>query len=325
MTEYSPVGAECLAEVVSRSYSNLSNRIRTVEQSIDLGLSRTTLRIHYPALRDGKATVAELINLLCLHLTNYALPAKQINDLHEKYGSVSPDEYDRLRDAASKEAKETFKKAKILNNTNGEGGELLLYLLTEWILGAPQILAKMSLKTNPNMPVHGTDGIHLKYDEKTDKVIFYWGESKLYATLSGGISDAAESIKTSIEASPMDHELTLVKRHIDLSGLTNKGKEALLQCLDPMTEEYNKRIDTITCLVAFNFKYYQTLEADRPEEADDLICKEIEEAISKAAATISGHFFGKNIQNERIELFLVPMPSVSDFRDKFQSEVGIKS
>lgn len=35
--------------------------------------------------------------------------------------------------------------------------ELLLFLLTEWILGAPQVIAKLALKTNPQMPVHGAD------------------------------------------------------------------------------------------------------------------------------------------------------------------------
>src|SRR3546814_10487872 len=55
-----------------------------------------------------------------------------------------------------------FKRVRKASNRSGEAGELLLYLLTEWILGAPQIIAKMGLKTNPQMPVHGSDGVHVR-------------------------------------------------------------------------------------------------------------------------------------------------------------------
>ncbi|WP_223252149.1 Hachiman antiphage defense system protein HamA [Paracoccus mutanolyticus] len=41
--------------------------------------------------------------------------------------------------------------------SSGEGGELLLYLLTERFLGLPQILCKMSLKTSAHY--HGADGV----------------------------------------------------------------------------------------------------------------------------------------------------------------------
>jgi len=47
---------------------------------------------------------------------------------------------------------------------SGELGELLLYMLIEWVLKAPIVASKMYLKTSQQMPVHGVDGIHLGYE-----------------------------------------------------------------------------------------------------------------------------------------------------------------
>jgi hypothetical protein len=68
------------------------------------------------------------------------------------------------------------------------------YLLTEWILEAPQLLAKMSLKTNKEMPVHGADGVHVRFCEDAQQLRFYWGESKLYADVGQGITAAVSSV-----------------------------------------------------------------------------------------------------------------------------------
>lgn len=79
------------------------------------------------------------------------------------------------------------------NETNGEGGEVLLYAMLEAVTGAPKLLSKMSLKTNNEMPVFGSDGLHiLKVDDANYQLIF--GESKMYGDLGQAISNAFNSM-----------------------------------------------------------------------------------------------------------------------------------
>ena len=55
----------------------------------------------------------------------------------------------------------------------GEAGEVLLFFLVEAILEAPQIVAKMELKTNHKDEVKGSDGIHARWNEKLGLVDFF--------------------------------------------------------------------------------------------------------------------------------------------------------
>ena len=73
------------------------------------------------------------------------------------------------------EAIDLFIRAQKATDRNGEAGELILYLLTEWLLGAPQLLAKMSLKTNRHMPVYGSDGVHVRFSAETNTLNFLLG------------------------------------------------------------------------------------------------------------------------------------------------------
>lgn len=146
------------------------------------------------------------------------------------------------------EAFDLFKRAHVATNRNGEAGELILYLLTEWLLEAPQIVAKMSLKTNTEMPVHGADGAHVRYCAATGRLYIYWGEAKLYGSLDQAITEAAKSIAESLDDKKIKHEITLVKRHLDLSGLKPDAK-AMLDFLDPYGSGYAEppRCDLLPC------------------------------------------------------------------------------
>ncbi|MEX2746231.1 DUF1837 domain-containing protein [Rhizobium mongolense] len=169
------------------------------------------------------------MELAWLHLTPFALTRKEIDAVRALQSTLPFDDFliktTQLNDAAAK----LFIKAHKATNRNGEAGELLLYLLTEWILGAPQFIAKMTLKTNSQMPVHGADGVHVRYCSETARLFLYWGESKMYGDVSAAITAAATSIAKSLQPEELDHELQLVQRNIDFTGLGSEGKEALLQ------------------------------------------------------------------------------------------------
>lgn len=95
--------------------------------------------------------------------------------------------------ALAKQARSLFRHPKITDDSpdkTGEAGETLLFFLMEAIIGAPQLVAKMELKTNSNDEVKGSDGIHIKWNEKDKIVDFYFGESKLYQKISSAMDSA---------------------------------------------------------------------------------------------------------------------------------------
>jgi len=73
-----------------------------------------------------------------------------------------------------REAKALFTTVQI----SGEGGELLLYALLEIALGVPQILCKMSLKTNPTSTTTAST-VYMRRPSRTE-ASHLLGEAKLY-------------------------------------------------------------------------------------------------------------------------------------------------
>lgn len=216
-------------------------------------------------------------------------------------------------------ARALFIKAKKGSFRSGEAGEIVLYIFTEWVLAAPQIVSKMYLKTNNQMPVHGTDGIHARFDAPSNKLHLYWGESKAHAKLSSALSNALDSINEFIVDQHEKREIEIVSTYMDFDGIEPASKEAFLRYLDPYCEESNERVIVHSCLLVFDF---DTPAASKPEEAESefvtLVSKEVEAFIS----SISSKTAAKGLAAHRFEFFLLPVPSVQDFRDKFQEKIG---
>lgn len=319
-----PTGAleDALASL-KRDLSKLSIRFKSVNHAVMTDCKALKLRLHYPAFRQRRPMIAELVDTVSTYIVNFCLPRQQVTDLYEQYGKVSPEDFTKMFEVLRQEAFDLFKRAHVATNRNGEAGELILYLLTEWLLEAPQIVAKMSLKTNTEMPVHGADGVHVRYCAEAGRLYIYWGEAKLYGSLDQAITEAAKSIAESLDDKKIKHEITLVKRHLDLSGLTPYAKKAMLDFLDPYGSEYANRHDVISCLVAFDFDGFGAVlacEADAEEEFRKLALAKLKEAAPKIAKALKA----KGIEHQEVEMFIMPVPSVATLRDLFQDKIGWK-
>ncbi len=308
--------------LLKRDLSKLAVNLRVADHTVTTECDRLTLRLHYPAFRQGKPMVSELIDAVSMHVVHFCLPRKDVAAVHDLYGSVDVEEFTQRVEALRQEAYDLFKRAHLATNRNGEAGELILYLLTEWLLGAPQIIAKMSLKTNTEMPVHGADGVHARYCPETDRLFVYWGEAKLYQDIGDAIAEAAKSIAESLKDEKLKHEIGLVKRYLDLSGLTEPAKKAMLAMLNPFGPGYANRHDVISCLIAFDFDAFAAaLVADDPEEEfRKLACAKLAEVGPKIASALKG----KGIAHQPVEMFIVPVPSVERLRELFQDKIGWK-
>ena len=95
----------------------------------------------------------------------------------------------------------------------------------------------MYLKTNNDMPVHGTDGIHARYDRTSGDLFLYWGKSKAHQTLAAALSSAMESLVTFIELGKEEKEIEIVHAHADLDDLTPQARKAFLDFLDPILKK----------------------------------------------------------------------------------------
>lgn len=313
---------DMILAALRRDYSKLGPRIRELQHEVVCDCAGVKLRLHFPAFRVGKETVRELVELLWLHLTPFALTRKEIDEVKVLQSTLPFEEFliktTQLNDAAAK----LFIKAHKATNRNGEAGELLLYLLTEWILGAPQFIAKMTLKTNPQMPVHGADGVHVRYCTETARLFLYWGESKMYGDVGAAITAAATSIAKSLEPSELDHEIQLVQRNIDFTGLEADAKKALLRYLDPHEEEYNERKDIITCLVGFDFDGFQKARASGEQVAEETFKILARQKLLEVAPKVSAALKNAGLDSQDVELFFFPFPAVQEFRDLFQARIG---
>jgi hypothetical protein len=198
----------------------------------------------------------------------------------------------------------------------------LLYLLTEWLLDAPQIIAKMSLKTSAQMPVHGSDGIHVRFDASAKRLIFYSGEAKLHGDLKSGIASAIGSIKAGLSAEKAQHEIELVQRHIDFSGLDEPAQTALLRYLDPFDEASNDRVEVVTCLIGFDFGGYVTLASSASDNPDADFRRLATAELQEVGPIFAKSLTDAGLAQRRIELFLLPLPSVTVLRDLFQNQIG---
>jgi hypothetical protein len=303
-------------------YSKLGIRIRELTHSANCDCRGVKLRLHFPAVSQGKATVWELINVLIDYMTPFALHRHQIDELETSIGKLPPQEYRIKCERLYREAVSLFVRAQKDTNRNGEAGELLLYLLTEWILKAPQLLAKLPLKTNRDVPVHGCDGIHIGFLPQKNTLCTYWGESKIYSDVNKAIAEAIKSIQKALTPESIEYELSLITRHIDTVGLSAKEKSLLLSFLNPFEHEnYNRRINATTCLIGFDFDAYAKLNSDSTEE-DFRNLAQIK--LRELAPQLSKSLKAAGVTSQIIELFFFPVPSVQELRDRFQAKIGWK-
>lgn len=323
--EIASLALENALAALRRDYGKLAPRIRELAHTVACECDGVVLRLHFPSFRQNTATMTELVEAITRHMLQFALSRSKIDELEAKHSSMEMDGFLNAYEALRAEAYRIFMQANKNTHRNGEAGELLLYLLTEWVLGAPQILAKMSLKTNRDMPVHGSDGVHARYCSTTNRLLLYWGESKLHAKVSDAITDALESVAEALTPDKMQHEIDLVQRNIDFSGLTPEAKSALLRFLDPFEEDYNARHDVITCLVGFDFDGFEAVTHLKGQDAETAFIELARARLTTLAPQVAEKMKKHGLAGQPLELFFFPVPAVDDFRKIFQDKIGWKS
>ena len=298
-----------LLETAVRNPKRLKNLFASKMLSTSNGF---TIRIHI--LRsDGndRPDVGNLVQTLAASTLEYCIPRRQILDAQKK----------QKRDNSHLELMILHNKAREMFNDlkqSGEGGELLLFLLSETVLGYPQLVSKMSLKTSHKIHYQGLDGIFVSVSSDTKKLRLHFGESKLHKSFAGSIRECIESISPFLkDQGCMDkgnRDLYIVNTYPDLGDETLTT--AFKNFLDPSHEDYQSPEACAVLLAGFNVDNYPVLRANKE------IDKEILDSINLNLTAIDQRISNAGIEQFYMDFFLLPFPCIDDFRAKLRSILG---
>lgn len=260
------------------------------------------LRMHFVKFdSNGRPKFADLAKCLVDHILQYCHSARRLQS------RAAPDEWVRL----VRETRDLFTK----RLSSGEPGEVLLYFLVECVLEAPQVVAKITLKTSPKMEVHGADGIHMKWDENDGVLDVYFGEAKLHQSLGSAVQSAVQSISRFHEEDMSSRELELVTSNFKLADLDLK--EAISRYLDRQDGSAPGCRVKHACLIGYDWEEYQRLDGIERGRL-------LEEFRSRYAAdgprlrdALAGGFMGLRDLRVILEVFFLPFKSVQEFREAF--------
>lgn len=292
------------------SDGGLSSRLEMIK--CDFKVDETEAICHCYCLKlDGQANprTKDLAEYVADRIVDYAIPKAEID---EARSSPSTSKIIALK----RKATQLFAP---MSNT-GEGGEMLLYILVQDILKLPQLISKMSLKTSGNLYYNGVDGIHVKYDEPTQSLVLYWGESKMYADINGGLKSCFESLKGFLldaqsYNSTQERDLQLITANISNNVTDSKLEDLLVKYFDKDNDLSNNLKYKGVCFVGFDDKNYPTTPLSKTM---DVLKAEIENQLAdwveKTKTQINGHAY---LNKYEIHVFLIPFPSVEDFRKHF--------
>lgn len=284
----------------------------------DAKILNTKANVHcHMVAHDGNEMprIKDLAEALVGKIMEYAIPRSEIQAAAERFNQTnSPDAFSKLH-VKAKNLFTTLQKT-------GEVGEMLLYVLIQYLLGIPQVLCKMPLKTSAQMHVHGTDGVHAAFDPQTRKLALYWGEAKLYKSIDKAIAICMESIAPFFDdggsGSARVRDLHLLRDNLDLAD--EELEDALLTFLNPDHRNVKRLEFRGACLIGFDSDAYPNAPHTKVEE---LVQQEVSDAFA-----VWKRKLGKSIASRTpmdkfvLEVFFVPFPSVAAFRQSFLEEIG---
>ncbi len=297
----------------------MENKLQTQLKNVD-ELKNVLLKVNKSfKLKDDQDVSTLLIYMpfesgKCNHI---ALLEEIKNGLLENFAFSCSEVEKKLGISSKRNPTELFEKAlrKLSKKTaQGELGELLLFTLLEIYIGAPKILSKISMKTNPKMAVHGADAVHCQVENNQLRI--YLGESKLYTNFNDAAYEAVKSIKTSTTS--FQQEFDLLDSFMDFKGISESIKNELLTLLNPFN---NTDVDdklNFPCFIGFS------------DPGLISSCSNIEEFEKKYSEIAKNHietFYSKVLSNSmnvsKTTLMILPYTCVNSFVNDFIEYIGI--
>ncbi|GLR77832.1 DUF1837 domain-containing protein (plasmid) [Azospirillum oryzae] len=300
-------------------------RVRKATWAGVAGFPRVNTHFYYLSFRDGLPTVSEFAEYLKWQMVPFCIPRRDRARTASMVATATDDAERTMHFVRQFEkARDLFIKTREQQRRAGEPGELILFVLLEWALRAPQLVSKMYLKTSAQMPVHGTDGIHAGMHEDGSTLLLYWGESKLHKGLSDALDSAFESVGEFVmNADRRKREIDIVRDHMDLGEDQQAFRGALLDYLDPYSEQGNQRRDVFACFIGFDYAKYEQLRRLPPDKIEAEFARAFDSRVAGMLDLVGNRLSAKGMDVVNFEFFLLPFPSVADFRMAFFQAAGI--
>lgn len=303
--------ADMLASLVRGDPNEFVHLLNEYDLPIPLEGAAATVRTHFLAAdANGDPAVELLGTAMARAAMDFCIPRSRVEQALKHFQATgSAGQFSRLE----QQARELF----VDGDGTGEGGELLLFLLMERVLKLPQLLAKMPLKTNSNVHVHGSDGVHARLAD--DGVLdLYWGESKLYKSSSDAFTDCFKSIGPflSADGEARRRDLLLVSENLNVhqAGLAAH----LLQYFDETSPSSLLVRWNGACLVGFDYAGYPDAKklTDRQRVA-------IEVAVKRWQKAIHARLEKNALLEVNIDVFCIPFPDVDALRKMVRRKLGV--
>ncbi len=298
-----------IIEDIRRGESNsIDAYLKTIVHAFELNGTHTKFYTHMIA-HDGNGGVklAGCIEFIIRHIIEYVIPRSKIQEAKEK---------DRKSGLNTHLVRLTIEAMKLFTplQKTGEGGEMLLFVLGEVLLGLPQLFCKMSLKTARGVHYHGADGIHVGVTAD-GKLELYWGESKLHKTFSTALSDCLDTLGPILrrENDADFEDLLLLQKHLDLNNPAYT--EAVKYLLDKDNVESNSVVYCGLCLIGFDEDIY----------AKETTAEMIESKCAAWKTSISKKLANSKLEEINIHFFCLPVVCVENFRKTFLQMLGLES
>lgn len=316
-----------LSAMLSASRANYAACLDHVtHQHTCTGVTATTRMHHLQFDANGLPKLDALAHCLVNHAIDYAISAQN-----------RPEKLSAQQAARTmQEARKLFRVVRSPAGTAdlaGEAGELLLYFLLEAVLGAPQVVAKLELKTNPLLEVNGSDGIHMRYDPNDTVVDMFFGECKMYTDIGTALTSAFTSIASFHANGMRDHEFSMVTKHF--KGADTQVRAAVTALLDKGSPGAGVRINH-ACLIGYDWD----ASVASPQQASTAIAQAYRQQYLQDAprlhSLLQNRFDSCQDTNHqcqatpcrcqwkryRFEVFFLPLASVQAFRTAFQSAIA---
>ena len=284
----------------------------------DASPSRASASFSYVGLRDGLPMVRELCTLLKKSLLDFCLPRSEILAAKAEYEKTDdPAVFLELLD----KSRSLFIKAREETKRSGEGGELILFSLME-AEGAPQLISKMYLKTATDMPIHGSDGLHIGFDPDSKYLTIYIGEAKLHSDYDGALADALSSVlELHSDSEKMKREFELITDNLDSASLSDEFLQVFQDYLNPYSPISVKRRDAHACLIGFDFVDYSSITSSDPTTSQDELERTLRKFAEQKLKNLSARLEKDKYKDINFLFFFLPFPSVERFRQVFNEEV----
>lgn len=307
------------------NYAGIESRIVEIDTSeIDFDIdAEISGRFFYLSFKNNLPTVDEFVEYLYWHLIPFCIPRKKREEYDEKFRLTQDYRYPmELAD----QAKELFVKSIDSVKRSGELGEAILFVLLEAFMGAPQVACKMFLKTSRKMHVHGSDSVHILFDDNTGCLELLWGESKIYSKLSSSLDEICSSVGAFIEEndepSPRERDIEIVKDHPNISD--PQLCRAFLKYFDPYEREYNDTVESFCCFSGFEYSQYEKLKKMPSPKMESFFQEKYKQRIKSAVKLFDKKIHSNNIEKLKFYFFLLPFPDIYVFRKAFYKKLGLK-